>query len=148
MTTINLLKRTNLLADKSSKSTLLLQFKTPISYKAGDHLGVFAMNHYELVDKILNRLKDADDPTIPVELQILKETQTSNGIEKNWLPHERLPITSLKELFLRYLDITTPPTPNLLQHFATIAQDDGDKQRLNTLATVGILTILLLRTFC
>lgn len=138
VTTIKLMKRTNLHAEKSSKATLLLQYKTGIEYKAGDHLGVFAVNNCDLVESVLGRLKDVSDANVAIELQTLKETQTSNGVEKNWIPHERLPVTSLKELFLRYLDITTPPTPNLLQHFATIATDENDKQQLNTLATVLI----------
>ncbi|KAJ8968172.1 hypothetical protein NQ314_002429, partial [Rhamnusium bicolor] len=130
-----LIRRTNLHGEKSAKATLLLEFKNNLPYKPGDHLGVFAMNKPELVDKIIQRLKGVTDPDAAVEIQILKETHTSNGVIKNWKPHERLPSCSAKELFTRFLDITTPPTPNLLQHFATIAADEEDQRKLNLLAT-------------
>lgn len=56
---------------------------------------------------------------------------------KNWKPHERLPSCSIRELLTRYLDITTPPSPNLLQHFGSIATDENDQEKLNLLATVS-----------
>jgi nitric-oxide synthase len=59
------------------------------------------------------------------------------GIVKTWEPHERLPPCTLRMLFSRFLDITTPPTPNLLQHFASVATDPEDQQRLTLLATVS-----------
>ncbi|CAH1105276.1 unnamed protein product [Psylliodes chrysocephalus] len=102
--------------------------------KPGDHLGVFASNRQELVDGVIKRLKGVADPNAPLELQILQETHTSNGVLKTWKPHERLPACSLKQLFSYYLDITTPPTPNLLQHFASIATDPEEKKQLNLLA--------------
>lgn len=79
MVSTALLKRTNLLNDKSAKKTLLLQIKNPLVYKPGDHLGVFPMNRKELVDAILSRIKGVSDPDKPIELQLLKETHTSNG---------------------------------------------------------------------
>lgn len=79
MVSTALLKRTNLLNDKAAKVTLLLQINNPLVYKPGDHLGVFPMNRKELVDAILSRIKGVSDPDKPVELQLLKETHTSNG---------------------------------------------------------------------
>jgi nitric-oxide synthase len=116
----------------------LLEFENDLPYKPGDHLGVYAINRPELVDKIMNRVKGVDDPDTPVELQLLKETHTNNGVLKTWTPHERLPTCSLKTLLSRFLDITTPPTPNLLQHFASIATDQEDQRKLELLATVGL----------
>jgi nitric-oxide synthase len=130
-----LLRRTNLHGEKSSRATLLLEFENDLPYKPGDHLGVYAINRPELVDKIMNRVKGVDDPDTPVELQLLKETHTNNGVLKTWTPHERLPTCSLKTLLSRFLDITTPPTPNLLQHFASIATDQEDQRKLELLAT-------------
>lgn len=37
------------------------------------------MNRKELVDAILSRIKGVSDPDKPIELQLLKETHTSNG---------------------------------------------------------------------
>ncbi|XP_015839062.1 nitric oxide synthase, salivary gland isoform X3 [Tribolium castaneum] len=130
-----LLRRTNLHGEKSSRATLLLEFENNLSYKPGDHLGVYAINRPELVDRIIARLKGVDAPDTPIELQILKETHTSNGVMKTWTPHERLPTCSLRTLLSRFLDITTPPTPNLLQHFASIATDQEDQRKLELLAT-------------
>ncbi|KAF5278426.1 hypothetical protein FQA39_LY05915 [Lamprigera yunnana] len=130
-----LLKRSNLHGETSTRATLLLEIESGLPYHPGDHVGVYPMNMPELVDKILQRLTSIDDPDKTIELQILKETHTSNGVVKTWIPHERLPDCSLRELFLRFLDITTPPPPNLLQHFASIATEEVDQIRLTQLAT-------------
>lgn len=130
-----LVKQQNLLNEKSSKATLLLEFSTNVVYKPGDHIGVFPMNRKALVDIILNRVKCNTDPDSPVELQILKETHTSNGVIKNWEAHDRIPPRSLRDLFTRFVDITTPPSPNLLQHFASIASDKEDQKKLYLLAS-------------
>nr|CAI5859008.1 unnamed protein product [Callosobruchus analis] len=135
VTATQLKRRTNLHGENSAKATLLLEFKSNLSYKPGDHLGVFAMNRPEIVDKIIEKLKGVTDPDVPVELQVLQETQTSNGVIRNWKPHERIPSCSVRELFSRYLDITTPPTPNLLQHFASIATNEEEQRKLNLLAS-------------
>ena len=39
-------------------------------------------------------------------------------------------------LLTRFLDITTPPTPNLLRYFASIATNTKEQTQLNILATV------------
>ncbi|XP_063930433.1 nitric oxide synthase, salivary gland isoform X2 [Zophobas morio] len=130
-----LLRRTNLHGEKSSRATLLLEFENNHTYNPGDHLGVYAENRPELVDKIIKRLKGVEDPDTPIELQMLKETHTSNGVMKTWTPHERLPSCSLRTLLSRFMDITTPPTPHLLQHFASIATEQEDQRKLELLAT-------------
>ena len=61
----------------------------------------------------------------------------SPGTIQTWEPHERLAATSLRELLTRYLDITTPPTPNLLHLLAEYAHDNDHRTRLDQLATVG-----------
>ncbi|XP_019875678.1 nitric oxide synthase, salivary gland isoform X1 [Aethina tumida] len=130
-----LIRRTNLHGENSPKATLLLEFDNYLLYKPGDHVGVFAVNRPEIVDKIITRLKGVTDPDAPVELQIQSESHTSNGVVKTWTAHERLPRSSVRELLSRYLDITTPPSPNLLEQFAAIATDEEDQRKLNTLAT-------------
>lgn len=135
-----LLRRTNLHGEKSSRATLLLEFENNHTYNPGDHLGVYAENRPELVDKIIKRLKGVEDPDTPIELQMLKETHTSNGVMKTWTPHERLPSCSLRTLLSRFMDITTPPTPHLLQHFASIATEQEDQRKLELLATVSTMS--------
>lgn len=61
---------------------------------------------------------------------------TLKGVSKNWSPHEKIPRCSLRTLLTRFLDITTPPTPNMLQFFASCATDPTDKKNLIALATV------------
>lgn len=83
VTMCNMLRKTNLSGDKSSSTTLLLELGSTegkdISYKPGDHLGVFACNRAELVDKILQRVQCPFDPDEPVELQLQKQAHTPNG---------------------------------------------------------------------
>lgn len=59
------------------------------------------------------------------------------GVEYIWMAHEKLPSCSLRTLLTRYLDITTPPSPNVLRFFATLATDQAHKDKLNTLSSVG-----------
>lgn len=79
VTSSKLLRKSNLHGTNSTKVTLLLEFETNLSYNPGDHVGIFAKNSQELVDKILERLTGINDANQPMELQILKETHTSNG---------------------------------------------------------------------
>ncbi|XP_069669172.1 nitric oxide synthase, salivary gland isoform X2 [Periplaneta americana] len=135
VTACRLNRKTNLHGSDASRATMLLELACDLPYTPGDHVGVFACNRQELVDGILSRLQTTTDPDQPVELQMQKENHTSNGIVKTWEPHERLPPCSLRTLFSRFLDITTPPTPNLLQHFASLATDQEDQRRLTLLAS-------------
>lgn len=135
-----------------------------IKYDPGDHVGIIACNRKELVETILGRLKDVDDCDEPIQLQLMKETHTSSGIilftstvnilmvenyfcynnliciagpVKSWEPHERLPVVSVRELFTRFLDITTPPTTILLQYLAKTCENEEEAKQLNILATVS-----------
>lgn len=59
------------------------------------------------------------------------------GPVKSWEPHERLPVVNIRELFTRFLDITTPPTTILLQYLATTCENESEKEKLNNLSTVS-----------
>ena len=59
------------------------------------------------------------------------------GVQKQWIPHERLPRCGIKQMLARYLDITTPPRPNVLQYLARCTENEEDKERLDTLAKVS-----------
>lgn len=59
------------------------------------------------------------------------------GPVKSWEPHEKLPPISVRDLFTRFLDITTPPTTILLQYLATTCDNEEERKQLSTLATVG-----------
>ncbi|XP_043579281.1 nitric oxide synthase, salivary gland [Bombus pyrosoma] len=139
VTTCNMLRKTNLSGDSSSGTTLLLELDDiagmEIQYKPGDHLGVFACNRSELVEAILERVQTPFDPNTPIELQIQKQSHTPNGIVKTWMPHDRYLPNSLRILLKRFLDITIPPTPNLLRYFASIATNPKEQTQLNLLAS-------------
>ncbi|XP_031367225.1 nitric oxide synthase, salivary gland isoform X1 [Apis dorsata] len=139
VTTCNMFRKTNLSGDSSSGTTLLLELddiaSMEILYKPGDHLGVFACNRSELVEAILKRVQTPFDPDVPIELQIQKQSHTPNGIVKTWIAHDRYLPNSLRILLKRFLDITTPPTPNLLRYFASIATNPKEQAQLNLLAS-------------
>lgn len=139
VTTCNMYRKTNLNGDLSSGTTLLLELddiaSMEIPYKPGDHLGVFACNRPELVEGILKRVQTPFDPDVPIELQVQKQSHTPNGIVKTWVAHDRYLPNSLKMLLTRFLDITTPPSPNLLRYFALIATNPKEQSQLNLLAS-------------
>lgn len=58
------------------------------------------------------------------------------GVERIWMSHEKLPCCSLRTLLTRYMDITTPPSPNLLRFLAGWASDPQDQKILTQLSTV------------
>ncbi|XP_049785916.1 nitric oxide synthase, salivary gland-like [Schistocerca cancellata] len=129
-----LIKKTNLHHEDVSHTTILLQLKTDLTYLPGDHVAVFPCNRPAVVNGILERIHFQHDPDQPVELQMLNEAYTSNGALEMWKPARHLPHCSLRTLLTRFLDITTPPTPELLQHFASIATNAEDQQNLILLA--------------
>lgn len=83
VTMCNMLRRTNLSGDESSGTTLLLELDDivgmDISYKPGDHLGVFACNRADLVQRILQRVQSTFDADTSIELQMQKQAHTPNG---------------------------------------------------------------------
>lgn len=70
------------------------------------------------------------------ETEIITTKMFSAGIIKTWIPHDRYMPNSLRMMFTRFLDITIPPTPNLLRYFASIALNPAEQTRLNHLANV------------
>jgi len=60
------------------------------------------------------------------------------GIERTWIEHERLPQTTVNDLLTRYLDITTPPSPNFLRLLSLHAQDNTEREKLELLASVRL----------
>ena len=119
---------------------MLLELETEGNpYQPGDHVGVFPCNRKELVDGIIQHL-DEECPDKPVQLQLLKEKQTSTGVERVWTAHEKLPRCSLRTLLTRYMDITTPPSPNLLRFLASCAKDVKDQKVLDHLSSVSRTT--------
>uniref|UniRef100_A0A8C5RG33 nitric-oxide synthase (NADPH) n=1 Tax=Laticauda laticaudata TaxID=8630 RepID=A0A8C5RG33_LATLA len=133
-----LLARQNLQSPKSSRSTIFLRLHTNgqqgLRYLPGDHLGVFPGNHEDLVNTLIERLEDAPPTNQLVKLEILEERTTALGTISNWTEENRISPCTIFQAFKYYLDITTPPTPILLQQFALLATDEKEKKRLQVLS--------------
>lgn len=116
------------------KNTFLLEvIATGLDYEPGDHVGIFPVNRQEIVDGVLKRLSGVKDLDEVLQLQLLKEKQTSNGIFKSWETHDRVPAESLRVLFSRFFDITTPPSRQILTFLASFCENSDDVKRLQLL---------------
>ncbi|XP_044304788.1 nitric oxide synthase, brain isoform X1 [Varanus komodoensis] len=133
-----LLTRQNLQSPKSSRSTIFLRLHTnghqELHYQPGDHLGVFPGNHEDLVNALIERLEDAPPTNQLVKVELLEERSTALGVISNWTDEDRIPPCTIFQAFKYYLDITTPPTPILLQQFALLATSDKEKKCLQILS--------------
>uniref|UniRef100_A0A1A9WAM1 nitric-oxide synthase (NADPH) n=1 Tax=Glossina brevipalpis TaxID=37001 RepID=A0A1A9WAM1_9MUSC len=120
--------------DNSEKTTILLEIQAAgLDYEPGDHVGVFPANRPEIVDGIIKRLVGFENPDEILQLQLLKEKQTSNGIFKCWESHDKIPAESLRTLLTRFFDITTPPSRQLLTLLSGFCDDNHDVERLQLL---------------
>ncbi|KAL4714040.1 hypothetical protein ACJJTC_008394 [Scirpophaga incertulas] len=108
-----------------------------VKYEPGDHVGIMTCNRKEIVDAILDRLNvnKYDDP---VQLQVMKETLTPTGSIKSWERHERLPTSTIRNLFTRFLDITTPPSTTVLKYLACKCTNETEAKQINELITDSI----------
>lgn len=95
---------------------------------------MFPENSHNLVNGILKYLKGYDDPDEPLQVEFLKEIQTQSAIMKRWEPHEKLPPLSIRALLLRFLDITTPPSRQLLAILSPFCDDKQDEEHMGLLA--------------
>lgn len=59
------------------------------------------------------------------------------GVISNWTNESRIPPCTISQAFQYFLDITTPPSPALLQQFAALATSDKHKRRLEVLSKVS-----------
>uniref|UniRef100_A0A8V5H7P6 nitric-oxide synthase (NADPH) n=1 Tax=Melopsittacus undulatus TaxID=13146 RepID=A0A8V5H7P6_MELUD len=133
-----LITRQNLQSPKSSRLTIFVRLHTnghqELQYLPGDHLGVFPGNHEDLVNALIDRLEDAPPANQLVKVELLEERSTALGVISNWTDENRVPPCTIFQAFKNYLDITTPPTPLLLQQFALLATSDKEKKRLQVLS--------------
>nr|CAD7417313.1 unnamed protein product [Timema poppensis] len=133
----------------SCRSTLQLELDAgqEIQYQPGDHVGVFPCNRKEIVDGVLSRLTIRVDLDVPVQVQVLKANNTSNGVVKTWEPHDTVPSCSLRTLLTWFLDITTPLAPIQLENLASVATDPEEQRRLLQLATVSLWRVKVVVVF-
>lgn len=62
---------------------------------------------------------------------------SSIGVISNWTDESRIPPCTIYQAFKYFLDITTPPSPLLLQQFAPLATNEKQRKRLEVLSKVG-----------
>eukprot|EP00026_Physarum_polycephalum_P000479 Phypoly_transcript_00480.p1 GENE.Phypoly_transcript_00480~~Phypoly_transcript_00480.p1 ORF type:complete len:1057 (-),score=141.02 Phypoly_transcript_00480:1379-4549(-) len=113
--------------DRSTRKIVLEVQPNAVKFNAGDHLAVLPSNRQELVVELMELLhvKDAD------EYFEFKPINSDNTLST---PFTTQPFT-LREAFTDYIDITSPPKPDLLDIFAHFAVHPGDKAQLQDLAT-------------
>ncbi|XP_074603415.1 nitric oxide synthase isoform X1 [Brevipalpus obovatus] len=108
--------------------------ETLLKYQPGDHLGIFPENCPKLVQSLMKRLFYLDFTTV-YQVLIRKVVEDSNGEEMEWVPHEKLAPCSVEEALIRYLDITTPPTQQLLNLLAAFCSDEEQKSFIQKLSS-------------
>uniref|UniRef100_A0A8C5NQL2 Nitric oxide synthase n=1 Tax=Junco hyemalis TaxID=40217 RepID=A0A8C5NQL2_JUNHY len=125
--------RQNLQSSKSSRVTILVKLHCEtnheVHYLPGEHIGIFPGNQAELVHGIIARVKDAP----PAGQTIRLETCIDGGY---WASHKKIPACTLPEALTYLLDITTPPSQQLLKKLSQLVTAEGDKQRLEVLCQV------------
>lgn len=106
----------------------------PAQFQPGDHLSVFPENSTNLVDELLECVDLTGlTPDDPVILEFNKGGEGSN--DWNQLEEQRFgQEVTMRDALTKYLDITTPPTPELLTLLALQATDPEDCVGLQTLA--------------
>ncbi|XP_061441724.1 nitric oxide synthase 3 isoform X2 [Rhineura floridana] len=130
----------NLQSPESSRSTILVKLQTgnqpELEYQPGDHVGIFPANSTELVESLLERI---EDPPSANESVVVETLEAGENPKRLWVPSPRLPPCTLRQALTFFLDITTPPSPQLLQLLATLAQDPAEKEKLQQLSQDSLL---------
>ncbi|XP_078067325.1 nitric oxide synthase 1-like [Mustelus asterias] len=133
-----MLSRQNLQQERSGRSTILVCLQTAdsqeLKYLPGDHVGIYPANQEELVERLMERMEElpAFNDTICVETVF--GTPAEQGSHHQWVSDKRLPTCTVFQALSHFLDITTPPTPELLQSFAQQATDPREKKELEDLS--------------
>lgn len=61
----------------------------------------------------------------------------AGGPPPGWVRDPRLPSCTLRQALTFFLDITSPPSPRLLQLLSTLAEEPSEQQELEALSQVG-----------
>uniref|UniRef100_A0A8D3CHT7 Nitric oxide synthase n=1 Tax=Scophthalmus maximus TaxID=52904 RepID=A0A8D3CHT7_SCOMX len=130
-----MLESQNLQTPKSNRFTIFVRLHTNdhdrLSYQPGDHLGIFPGNHEDLVTALIDKLEDAPPVNQIIKVEFLEERNTALGKRSH---DTRIPPCTIYHAFQYFLDITTPPSPVLLQQFAALATNDKQKKKLEVLS--------------
>ncbi|NWI98612.1 NOS2 protein, partial [Crypturellus undulatus] len=122
--------RQNLQNVKSSRVTILVKLSCEtnqeVRYLPGEHIGIFPGNQPELVRGLIARVKDAP----PTDQTIRLETRANGGY---WTSDKKIPACTLPQALTYLLDITTPPSQQLLKKLSRLVTAEGDKEKLEIL---------------
>ncbi|XP_074841477.1 nitric oxide synthase 3 isoform X2 [Carettochelys insculpta] len=130
----------NLQSRESSRSTILVRLDTAgqpeLQYLPGDHVGIFPANRPELVQELLERVEEQPPAGEAVAVEVLEKATSGRRAspQASWVPLSRLPPCTLAQALTYFLDITTPPSPQLLQLLATLAEDRAQREQLQRLS--------------
>ncbi|XP_014346908.1 nitric oxide synthase 2b, inducible [Latimeria chalumnae] len=123
--------RKNLQSPNSSRSTILVQLSCEntqnLQYLPGEHVGIFPGNSTEEVSGLVKRIKDSPLSNQTIQLEI-----RSDG--DHWTADKKIPACTFSQALTYFLDITTPPTQQLLKKLAQLPIDKEDKKRLDFLS--------------
>ncbi|XP_041050943.1 nitric oxide synthase, brain-like [Carcharodon carcharias] len=132
-----IISRQNLLHESSGRSTILVCLQIgdtqELNYVPGDHVGIHPTNQEELVEKVMERMEELPAFNDVIRVETLLETQTEQGPQRKWVSEKRLPPCTVFQALSHFLDITTPPSPELLESFAELATDPKEKKELEEL---------------
>ncbi|XP_064460172.1 nitric oxide synthase-like protein isoform X2 [Ornithodoros turicata] len=109
-----------------------------LRYAPGDHVGIYAVNREDIVSGIVKRTAtDTCDPDTVYRVQYREIVQNpiTGERKETWQDNTRLPPCSLRVALSRYLDITTPPSQELLKYLSGMASDPQEQGQLQALAT-------------
>uniref|UniRef100_A0A452SHD0 Nitric oxide synthase n=1 Tax=Ursus americanus TaxID=9643 RepID=A0A452SHD0_URSAM len=135
----------NLQSSKSTRATILVRLDTggqeALQYQPGDHIGICPPNRPGLVEALLSRVEDPPPPGEPVAVEQLEKgnlpcTSPPGGPPPSWVRDPRLPPCTLRQALTFFLDITSPPSPQLLRLLSTLAEESSEQQELESLSQV------------
>ena len=120
-----------------SRSTILVVLDKngeKLDYEPGDHVAIYPQNSSKVVNELIDSLNLSTDPDKPIYVESRRE---STG-HVRWVQEKRMPVpVTLREAFTYYLDITNPPTPQMLKLLAKQATRTSEQEELNELAKGG-----------
>ncbi|KAM3822758.1 LOW QUALITY PROTEIN: nitric oxide synthase 3 [Vipera latastei] len=131
----------NLQSSDSGRSTLLVRLQTrdqaELQYQPGDHVSIFPANRASLVEALMGLVQDPPPAEEPVAVETLEAG--TEGVKRMWVPSSRLPPCTLRQALTYFLDITTAPSPQLLQLLAGLAEDRTEREKLQRLSQDSLL---------
>uniref|UniRef100_A0A8B9Q4M9 Nitric oxide synthase n=1 Tax=Apteryx owenii TaxID=8824 RepID=A0A8B9Q4M9_APTOW len=129
--------RQNLQSLKSSRVTILVKLSCEtnqeVHYLPGEHIGIFPGNQPELVCGLIAHVKDAPPADQTIRLETLLFPSFPGGY---WASDKKIPACTLPQALTYLLDITTPPSQQLLKKLSQLVTEEGEKERLEFLCHV------------